>query len=110
MDMSDFNETDYKYFKKEFADLKEHILKSTTDIQSQLKILSESFVKRDEFEKRMDRMDSFRDREVKELKDELAKKLDTEDFEPWKSTLSKLNWIVLSTVILAIMGLIIKAS
>ena len=108
--MSDFNETDYRYFKKEFTDLKDHVTKGLGDIQGQLKILAESYVKRDEFEKRYEKLEALGEKEHKDLREMLHLKLDKEDFEPYKNTLNKLNWAVLAAVVGALLALVIKTT
>lgn len=106
----DFNETDYKYFKQEFKDLKEHLTRGVSVIEGQLKVLGESFVRRDEFEKRFEKLEKDHKENYGKLESNIDEKLDREDFEPYKKTLGNLNWVVLSAVVCALLALVIKTT
>lgn len=103
---SDFNETDYRYFKKGFEDLKTSVERGMSDIQGQLKVLNESYVKRDEFKERLGQEAEAR----KTLRDDIDKKLDITDFEPFRKTMSNLNWLVLTAVLGALLALVVKST
>ena len=44
----------------------------------------------------------------KDIKVELAKKVNHDDFDPIKKTLSRINWMVISAVVVGLLALVLK--
>lgn len=82
------------------------------EIKAELKAVLAHYVRREEFETKMldfqhqldKRVDGIHERIVELDKEKLAK----EDFEPVKSALSRINWIIISGVVVAILALVIQ--
>ena len=46
-------------------------------------------------------------RELARLREEMADKVSVRDFDPIKTTLYRINWLIISAIILALLGLIL---
>lgn len=81
-----------------------YIRESLTKIDTTLAVFDRNFARKEELkviEKQIG------DIHV-DLKNELKNKVDSKDFDPIKKTLSRINWIMISGVIIALLTLIIK--
>jgi len=47
------------------------------------------------------------ERELSRIKEEMATKVSSKDFEPIKVTLYRINWLIISAIIIALLGLIL---
>jgi hypothetical protein len=98
------NEKDIALIRQEIGYIKE----DTTEIKASLKIMLENYITRKDVESKFERMQDELDGRIKGVHDRLDKKLDIEDFEPYKSALNRINWIIITTVLSALLYLVLK--
>lgn len=83
-----------------------YIRESITKIDTTIALFNQHFARKDEMtslEKVMEKMNV-------EFAEALNKKVDKDNFEPIKKTLQKINWMMISAFIVAILSLVIKAN
>jgi len=95
----------------------EYIKKSTDSLNTQMLLMDKNFVKHEQvvglaesikdilkkLENKADHAD------IKSMVDILAKKVDYKDFEPIRGALTRINWMVISAVVIGLLALIIKS-
>lgn len=93
----------------------EYIKKSSEKTATNIELMDKNFARRDEMtsilttlttisntlEKKADHADIFK---------ALSLKVDTSEFEPIQKTLSRINWILISSVIVGLMALLVNAN
>ena len=83
----------------------EYIKNSLTKIDTTLAIFDRNFARKEELvaiEKLIENLH-------KNVQADLATKVDRTDFDPIKKTLMRINWMVISAVVIGLLALIIKA-
>jgi hypothetical protein len=93
----------------------EYIKNSIGKIETTLAVFDRNFARKDEL-KELEKTIIAHDKELKEglgkfektIKEGLASKTDNKDFEPFKKTMQRINWMVIATAIGALLNLIIK--
>lgn len=89
--------------------IKKDILKITNKIDAtdtKLDAVLNHYIQREEFNAKLDAYQHQLDSRIEGLHARLAEKLDVKEFEPYKQTLTKINWTILSAVILGLLALI----
>lgn len=84
-----------RYLRRDLNDLKATMKEGFNGVNVQLKIFSEGYMKRDDILKTM-----------AEFQAQIDRKVDREDFKPYKDGINRLIWIVISAVVLALLALI----
>lgn len=92
----------------------EYIKKSTEKTTQTLELMDKNFARRDELAGVLSTVKSLVDSmEKKANHDDMAKlintKVDITDFAPIQSTLYRINWLLISTVIVGLLALLYKA-
>lgn len=95
-------ETTLAIFDRNFA-RKDELIKIEKYIQDNERSIQKSV---DEMEKNMAK--GF-DKVERDFKIGLDSKVDNKDFDPIKKTLSRINWMLISAVVIGLLGLLIKA-
>lgn len=73
------------------------------------KFLDEEAIRRIDFEKLQTSVgDKATRAELEMIRGMVEKKLDKEDFQPYKDTLTKINWVIITAVIAGVLALIIN--
>lgn len=80
----------------------EYIKQNVSNINSQLQVMDKNYVRHEELQGIM--------KLFEEVKKQLDTKLNIADFEPIKSTLTKINWLIIAAIVGAILAIIIKSS
>lgn len=86
---------------KDIGYIKDSVLKMETTIG----VFDKIFARKDELKEISDSINGIR----KDIKTDLDKKVDKEEFAPIKATLTRINWLVISGVVIALLALIIKS-
>lgn len=93
----------------------EYIKNSITKIETTLAVFDRNFARKDEL-KELEKTIREQDKEIKDgmtklektVKEGLTSKVDSKEFEPFKKTMQRINWMVIATAIGALLNLIIK--
>lgn len=92
---------DIKYIKTDLAEIK-----------GELKAVLGHYIQREEFNKKIEDFQNQVDKRFEGVYSRYAelenKKLDIVDFEPLKTTMRNLNWLVISTIVVGLLGLVLK--
>lgn len=75
----------------------EIIQKDMNEVKLDLKAVLGHYVQKDEFNEK-----------VKELEKKIEKKVDIDDFTPWKTTLKNINWLLIVAFFGALFALVLK--
>lgn len=89
----------------------EYIRGSITNIENKFNTIDEKFVKRDELLTAIKGMeDAHKDikNTIELQKKDIDAKLDIKDFTPIKNVLVRINWILISAVVIALLALVTK--
>ena len=81
-----------------------YIREAITKIDTTLAVYDRNFARKDELkeiEKGIEKLHI-------DIKVELAKKVNHDDFDPIKKTLSRINWMVISAVVVGLLALVLK--
>lgn len=82
-----------------------NILKSVEKIDLRMDVYEKTFARKEELVTIEKTIES----QYREIKTQLDKKVDHTDFDPIKRTLARINWMVISAVIVGLLALIIRA-
>lgn len=89
-----------------------YIKNDLNEIKGELKAVLGHYIHRDEFNKKLEDIQHQIDKRVEGLYERYQeldeKKLNIIDFEPVKTTLRNINYLVISTIIVGLLGLLIK--
>lgn len=80
-----------------------HIRTSISDIKTTLGVFDKIFARKDELKDIERNVEDIH----KEIKAELSKKVDHSDFDPIKKTLTQINWLLISAVVVALLSALI---
>jgi hypothetical protein len=83
----------------------EYVRKSVDKIDSALAVYDRNFARRSELDAIQKGIESIHT----DLKTELAKKVDHSDFDPIKKTLTRINWLVISSFIIGLLALLVRS-
>jgi len=83
-----------------------YMAKAISEMKITLEVLSSKMITRDEVASRFDRMNTEIDKRFEGVHTRVDTKLDIEDFTPYKSALNKVNWIILTAVIVSLLTII----
>lgn len=83
----------------------EYVRKSLDKIDNTLLAMDRNYTRRDEFTSTLKVIEGLE----KALKDGLAMKVDRDDFDPIKKTLSRINWMLIAAVVGRLLTLIVKS-
>jgi uncharacterized phage infection (PIP) family protein YhgE len=107
-DVETKNEKDIALIKQEIG----YIKSDTTEIKASLKIMLENYITRKDVEAKVERIQQEMDSRFTGVYDRYKelneKKLDIEDFEPYKTTLRNINWILITAVVGGLLTLVLK--
>lgn len=81
-----------------------YILDSVKKIDLKMDVYEKTFARKEE----LTIIQKAIEKQLAEIKVELDKKVDHSDFDPIKKTLARINWLVISAVIVGLLALIIK--
>lgn len=84
----------------------QYMRESMTKVESSFMLLDKNFARKDDFigfEKGMAKI-------IEEHKKEIASKADASDLQKISSTLSRINWMLITAVIVGLLSLVIKGS
>jgi len=83
----------------------EYVRKSVDKIDTALAVYDRNFARKSELDAIQKSIESIHI----DLKTELTKKVDHTDFDPIKKTLTRINWILISSVVIGLLALLVKA-
>lgn len=93
-----------------------YIRESLLKIDTTMALFDRNFARKDELvalEKGMEKIVEEFKKEMEKIdrvnKEELAKKVNNSEYEPVKKLLGRINWLLISTIIIAVLAFIIKA-
>ena len=81
-----------------------YILESVKKIDLKMDIYEKTFARKEE----LTSIEKSIEKQYKDIKVELDKKVDHTDFDPIRRTLARINWILISAVVVGLLALIIK--
>lgn len=81
-----------------------NILKTLEKIDIRTETYEKIFARKEE----LTTLEKTIDKHYVDLKEDLKKKVDHEEFKPIKDTLTRLNWLVITAVVVGLLSLIIK--
>mgnify|MGYP001596939778 CR=1 FL=1 len=82
----------------------EYIKGSMNKIETNIILFDRNFAHKDELKYIEESINTIH----QEIKDALDKKVDHSDFDPIKKTLSRINWLIISAIVVALLNLIAK--
>lgn len=82
----------------------QYINQTLQNIGIQIAAMDKNYARKDELKEIEKGLDQIH----KDIKIELAKKVNHDDFDPIKKTLQKINWMVISAIIVGLLALVIK--
>lgn len=82
----------------------QYINQTLQNIGVQIAAMDKNYARKDELREIEKGLDQIH----KDIKIELAKKVNHDDFDPIKKTLQKINWMVISAIIVGLLALVIK--
>lgn len=82
-----------------------HIRNSLSKVEGTLSLYDRHFARKDDVLKIENFLQTMHD----EFKEELAKKVDNTVFEPIRKTLTRINWVLISAVVVGVLTLLFKS-
>lgn len=82
----------------------QYINQTMQNIGVQIAAMDKNYARKDELREIEKGLDQIH----KDIKEQLAKKVNNTDFDPIKKTLQKINWLVISAVVIALIGIALK--
>lgn len=93
-------EKDINFLKDGMESLKKSFHEGFLEVKTEIKLLRENYVQRDDFNREISR----RDGEIMKLNELIKLKLDSEDFNKLNKTLNRIMWIMLTPLLSAVVA------
>lgn len=99
-------EKDIASINKRIDSLKKEVSDGFSKIDRHLEDYAKNYLTKEEYRKDNQVLHEWKNRVEKEI----ATKVNNSDFNPIKKTLDKLNWLIISSIVVALLGLILVKS
>jgi len=100
------NSIELHYVRRDIERIEKNLTNQMTALSNEIKGMANTFATQANVNREIERLQDH----INKVENYSKKKLDVEDFEPYKSALNRVNWIIIASVISGLLALIITNS